>query len=237
VKLLKFFRDLLGLQSGPHDPALLDLMRRDWDHRARENARHYVATLQEQWTDDEFFESGAIWVRRHIESSLAEICNGRPASDMRILEIGCGTGRMTRSLSNIFGQVDAVDISAEMIARAREALHDRKNVHLHVNSGDDLSLFAGGQFDFVFSAIVFQHIPSRAVIENYVKETWRVLRPQSLFKFQVQGRPIQDHETNTWVGVGFTEQQMQDMASRYGFVVKAMEGVGTQEFWLTFLKP
>lgn len=38
---------------------------------------------------------------------------------MRILEIGCGTGRMTVPLSKVFGRVDSVDIGPEMIARAR----------------------------------------------------------------------------------------------------------------------
>ena len=43
------------------------------------------------------------------------------------------------------------------------------------------------EFDFAFSVIVFQHIPSREIIENYVREVHRLLRPGALFKFQVQG--------------------------------------------------
>ena len=35
-------------------------MRRDWDRRARENARHYVVTGQESWTDEEFYRSGQV---------------------------------------------------------------------------------------------------------------------------------------------------------------------------------
>ena len=36
----------------------LDKMRRDWDERARENARFYVNTERTDWTDDDFFASG-----------------------------------------------------------------------------------------------------------------------------------------------------------------------------------
>ena len=212
-------------------------MRQDWDQRAKENARHYVATLQDEWTDSEFFRSGAIWVQYHVESSLAEICNGRSASSMRILEIGCGAGRMTYTLSKMFGEVDAVDISPEMIAKAGEALRECRNVSLHVNNGVDLSMFPDQYFDFAFSAIVFQHIPSRGVIENYIKETWRVLRPGSLFRFQVQGCDIHENALNTWLGVGFNPREMRQIARRSGFDVKGMRGEGTQEFWLTFLKP
>ena len=36
----------------------LKKMQRDWDERARENARYYVATGKNDWTDEEFFQSG-----------------------------------------------------------------------------------------------------------------------------------------------------------------------------------
>ena len=49
----------------PPDPAVvLEKMRREWDERARENARYYVATANENWTDEEYFESGRINVSR-----------------------------------------------------------------------------------------------------------------------------------------------------------------------------
>ena len=35
-------------------------MRRDWDQRARENARYYVVTGQDRWSDEEFYESGQL---------------------------------------------------------------------------------------------------------------------------------------------------------------------------------
>ena len=31
----------------------LEKMREDWDRRARENARYYVASGRDEWTDDE----------------------------------------------------------------------------------------------------------------------------------------------------------------------------------------
>ena len=37
-----------------------------------------------------------------------------------------------------------------------------------------------GPYDFAFSTIVFQHIPSREVIYNYVREVNRLLRPGAL---------------------------------------------------------
>ena len=211
-------------------------MRRDWDARARENAKHYVATSRENWNSDEFLREGAEQVHELVEKHFAEICNGRAPSDMRVLEIGCGIGRMTMALSRICGAVDAVDISPEMIAQARIILAGRPNVQLHVNNGADLSMFADSSFDFAISIIVFQHIPKRAIVENYIKETWRVLRPASLFKFQVQGAAIPEHLANTWVGVGFSEPDMRQIAAQTAFEIRESRGAGTQYYWLTFAK-
>src|SRR5436190_13144345 len=99
---------------------VLEQMKSDWDQRARENSRHYVATLQDQWSDAEFFESGKTWVRYYVLPDLELICRQRPAAEMRILEIGCGAGRMTMPLSGIFGSVDAVDISTETLKKSHE---------------------------------------------------------------------------------------------------------------------
>ena len=220
----------------PIDPALLENMRRDWDARAKENAKHYVATSRKSWDDEEFFRSGTEEIRELVEKRTADICEGRSAAEMRILEIGCGAGRMTLALSRIFGRVDAVDISPEMIAQAQRALSACANVHLHVNNGTDLSIFPDNSFDFAISAIVFQHIPRQAIVENYIAEAWRVLRPRSLFKFQLQGCPIAEKLANTWVGVGFSEKQMKRIASRSGFEIVESTGAGTQYYWLTFAK-
>ena len=220
----------------PIDPAFLHGMRQDWDARARENAKYYVATSRKDWHDDEFFRSGAEEVRELVEKPCADICNGRSPAEMTVLEIGCGAGRMTLALSRIFGRVHAVDISPEMIGQARVALAGCSNVHLYVNNGTDLSMFSDSTLDFAISAIVFQHIPRQAIVENYIRETGRVLRADSLFKFQLQGCPISEKQANTWVGVGFDEKQMRDIAARSGFEIIESSGAGTQYYWLTFRK-
>jgi SAM-dependent methyltransferase len=164
-------------------------MREDWDRRARENARHYVATQQAAWTDEEFFASGEKEVADEILSDMANICQERQPASMRVLEIGCGAGRVTRALARLFGEVHAVDVSGEMVAQARAALSGQANAFVYQNNGMDLSVVPGLPFDFAFSVIVFQHIPSRDVIESYFREVARLLRPGALFKVQVLGCP------------------------------------------------
>jgi ubiquinone/menaquinone biosynthesis C-methylase UbiE len=216
----------------------LEKMRLDWDKRARENARHYVVTGQLEWTDEEFFRSGEQTVKEEVLTDMINICQGKDPKQMRVLEIGCGAGRITRALSGIFGEVHAVDVSGEMVNRARSALADRPNAFLYQNNGKDLTVIGDVVFDFAFSTIVFQHIPSYEVIDSYVREVHRLLRPGALFKFQVQGdATIRSSPDDTWLGVPFSQQAAVDMAARCGFEMRYYYGAGQQYFWLWYFKP
>jgi SAM-dependent methyltransferase len=212
-------------------------MRDDWDQRARENARYYVATGTTEWTDEDFFASGEKNVAEQILNDMENICQGKSPSEMRVLEVGCGAGRVTRALAKSFGEVHAVDVSGEMVRQAELALRDRPNAFVYQNNGKDLTVLPALEFDFAFSSIVFQHIPSRDVIENYVREVHRLLRPGALFKFQVQGNiAVHSQPDDTWLGVPFSERQAVEMAHRCGFDPRYRHGAGQQYFWLWFFK-
>src|SRR5471032_2841477 len=128
---------------GLHIARQLLRMRRDWDRRARENARHYVVTGQPQWSDEEFFQSGRIALEEDILNDLENICQGRRPKDMKVLEIGCCAGRVTRALAQFFGDVYAVDISREMVRQAQRAVSDFPNARVFRNNGKDLSALSG----------------------------------------------------------------------------------------------
>jgi SAM-dependent methyltransferase len=215
----------------------LQKMQRDWDERARENARYYVNTERQDWTDDDFFRSGERTVAEEILTDMTNICQGKDPGEMRVLEIGCGAGRVTRALAGCFGEVYGVDISGEMIRQATAALADRPNAHVRQNNGKDLAVLGDLVFDFAFSSIVFQHIPSREIVENYVQEVHRLLRPGGLFKFQVQGdATLSTSPDDTWLGVPFSDAQVVAMADRCGFEPRYRHGAGSQYFWLWFFK-
>jgi SAM-dependent methyltransferase len=215
----------------------LQKMRDDWDRRARENARYYVNTATMDWNDQDFFASGEGTVAEQILNDPWNVCQGKPPAEMRVLEIGCGAGRVTRALANQFGEVHAVDVSGEMVRQAELALQDRPNAFVYQNNGKDLTVVPALPFDFAFSSIVFQHIPSREIIENYVREVHRLLRPGALFKFQVQGdSTLETKPDDTWIGVPFSERQAAEMAYRCGFDPRYRHGAGQQYFWLWFFK-
>jgi SAM-dependent methyltransferase len=227
-----------GAQQCTEAEYLTERMRGDWDDRARLNAEYYTASSRINWDEKGYVESGEENVAGDIQSDLLNICQGKDAKDLRVLEIGCGAGRMTGPLARIFGEVHAVDISSEMIRVARQRLLDCPNVFLYQNNGRDLSVLPGSLVvDFAFSFIVFQHIPSAEIIAGYLREVHRILKPGGLFKFQVLGqRPHGHSASDTWLGIDYSVEEMQRMAAKCNFEMRHWYGEGTQYFWLWFFK-
>lgn len=134
------------------------------------------------WDEGEFFATGT--------ASAAEVVDrmerlGHPQQRQRALDFGCGVGRMTRAFAQHFDECVGVDISENMVRAAQEHNADIPCVSFVVNRAGDLGQFGDSSFDFVYSAIVLQHVPDRRTIEAYIREFCRVLRPEGLVAFQL----------------------------------------------------
>ncbi len=220
------------------DERILKKMRLDWDNRAKENAQHYVQNEKSEWDRRDFFRSGEINVANEVMTDMVAICGGqRSPLDLRMLEIGCGVGRMTRMLSRIFGHVTGVDISEEMIRQARENTADLPNVDLVLGDGCTLAGLPDASYDFAFSFIVFQHIPAYSVMASYCRDVFRVLKPRGLFKFQVQGyTELTRNDLDTWLGHPVSADEAERLAGESGFAMEREKGAGSQWYWLWFRK-
>jgi ubiquinone/menaquinone biosynthesis C-methylase UbiE len=125
-----------------------------------------------------FFEAG-----RTIVSEAIDAAPVIPRRSERAIEIGAGLGRNCVALAERFEQVVGLDVSLDMVARARELVPDRR-VSFVSGDGSSLRPIPDVSFDFVLSIAVFQHIPRVRVIESYLKEAARVLRPGGVLAFQ-----------------------------------------------------
>ena len=109
--------------------------------------------------------------RRH--ANLAALA---PAPGAYVLDIGCGTGLMLTELSAAVGpkgHVAGVDLSEDMLTRAREACSDLDNVTVKTAPADQLP-FEDASFDGIVSVQVFEYI---ADLTPVLAECRRVLKP------------------------------------------------------------
>jgi SAM-dependent methyltransferase len=150
-----------------------EAMRRYWDDRARENAVFYVDTTCRYDAPDmeRFFETGRVIVDEALTSAPVQ-----PSRRQLAVEIGPGLGRVCRALGDQFDRVIGIDVSAEMVQRARELVPDPR-ITFEVGDGATLAPLADASADFVVTFTVLQHLTSRAAIFRYLNEAARVLRP------------------------------------------------------------
>lgn len=215
-------------------------MKRDWNERARDNAKWFINTVKLHQSEDEFDETGAAAIRELILPELVLMTEGREPQSLRFLEIGCGIGRMTKHLAAIFGEVHSTDVSSEMIHQARKRLRGLPNIHLHETSGIDFAGLPDDYFDIAFSAYVFQHVPGKEVIRSNIREAYRVVKPGGILKLHTNGVESEAYESaekDTWAGATFTEVEMRELARELGAQLISIYGAGTIYCWTMMRKP
>jgi ubiquinone/menaquinone biosynthesis C-methylase UbiE len=128
-------------------------------------------------------------VRRAIKPTAAEIAALPPDNNEAVaarllagrggaaLDIGCGPGTFTRSLTALFPAVSGIDINPKSIAKAQAAAADAgRAIDFRVVSGDALP-YADGSFDTAIFSNSIHHMPDIAAA---LDEARRVLRPGGL---------------------------------------------------------
>lgn len=160
------------------------------------------------------------------------------------LEIGCGIGRLLKPMAALFTRVIGLDISEKMRDHAKEYLQglygDSVQYEL-IGADSKFRNIPDCSVDFVYSFLVFQHIPSKEIVESYLKEAFRVMKPGGVIRVQ-NHRGIPNPEGTFQ---GFAGQMVQDIkkfSSKFsdaGFnVVSTADGLGHCEWlWVTAVKP
>jgi len=219
-----------------HSSSDKDLLKRHkdkWDALARENDRYYVRSVDHEQSDEEFDASGRSDVDAFILGDAALRARVAPFSNKVVLEIGCGSGRITKSLARLFRHVIAVDISPTMLGKAQEFVCSH-NVTFIESDGARVPA-PPESADLAFSYIVYQHFPSHEAIRESFHGVWRALRPGGLFKAQIRGKPHADASHWSW-GPHCDEASAAQLAQSTGYRVITTTGVGTRSFWLLLEK-
>ena len=196
-------------------------MKMDWDARARKAPLHAIAC--DDGKDEASFQASG---RRDAAIILEGIEPLLPAHE-RMLEIGCGVGRLLEPLSAHFRSVYGVDVSGEMVRQGHARLARLPQVQVLEVDGSGSLPFAQGSFDFCFSYITFHHIPDKRVVHAYLAEAYRVLKAGGIFRFHTFGRlegfwkTVRERLTrkSTWRGAKYTEREVIAMTRQAGFEI------------------
>ena len=161
-------------------------MRRFWDARAREDAFYFINNTLDYGDPDleRFWASGP----EDVDTILDLLGVDLSAGDT-VVEVGCGVGRMSRALAARTRAVKALDVSSEMIERAREHNPQLTNVDWIPGEGDSLTGVEDASVDACLSFVVFQHVPDPEITLRYISDMGRVLKPGGWAGFQVSDAP------------------------------------------------
>jgi len=132
--------------------------------------------------EEEFYRSGS-----HVVSVLQAFAarNAVTIPGGHVLELGCGTGRVTAALAGIFDHVTAVDVSAGHLALCRAALEKRSITNVSfVHLDDPREVVHLPDCSCFLSTIVLQHNPPPLI--NYLLD-WCLskVQPGGVALFQV----------------------------------------------------
>jgi SAM-dependent methyltransferase len=142
--------------------------------------------LGNKWDIDEFFRTG----EREIDGVMTYVESlGVSIRRRKVLDFGCGAGRLSLALCRHFDECDGVDIAPSMIELARRFNRFPDRCRFHLNSGSDLRLFDDRTFDFIYCNIVLQHMEPR-YSTAYVAEFLRVLDTNGLAVFQLPSQML-----------------------------------------------
>jgi ubiquinone/menaquinone biosynthesis C-methylase UbiE len=182
-----------------------DQVRRDWTTLGARDPLWAVSVAPDKrggrWDVDEFLAQGQHDVAR-TRSWLAAL--GLPTEWERVLDFGCGAGRLSQALAEFADEVVGVDVSVPMLETARALDLGRRRLaggggtcRFVLNEAPDLHVFPSGSFDLVYSELVLQHLPRR-VISGYLAEFVRVLRPGAVALVQCTTRPMWTAKGMVW---------------------------------------
>lgn len=109
-----------------------------------------------------------------VARTVAAAAQGRGGEMLRALDVGCGTGNLSRHLLDAGVRVTGADLSSALLAESSRRFAATGRFETMLLNGRDLRPLADGSFDIVAAYSVLHHIPDYAAL---VREMARVTRP------------------------------------------------------------
>jgi 2-polyprenyl-3-methyl-5-hydroxy-6-metoxy-1,4-benzoquinol methylase len=201
---------VLDLES----PKSLRIKQMPLDPRLSRNYRDHTSETQRetyrQWADTYDQELLEEFGYRAPHAAVEHLLNIVPKRDSQILDMGCGTG-IVGELLHVAGyrEIDGLDLSPEMLAKAKE-----RKVYRKLGEADlfaDLSLTP--EYDAVICVGVFSHGQSHPFD---LARLFSALKPE--------GRVIATVNGKGWLELGW-EKRLAESAQQHSFLVETIDDI------------
>jgi len=143
------------------DPSSTDLVAREARTRDEESARY-----DDLYPDEEF--------RNELDAYVRML---DPGPSDTVLDVGAGTGRVTKEFAARCGRLACADLSVESLRRLSSRPGIREMRPLVVHADATALPFADASFDRVAAFGILCMLPGEALRRRFVDELHRVLRP------------------------------------------------------------
>ncbi|MEV5884501.1 class I SAM-dependent methyltransferase [Streptomyces sp. NPDC052020] len=134
-----------------------------WDRRA--DSPGLYAVLSRRWSEQEC--TSVDQAQKALIERLLPGLDGR-----RVIDLGCGVGRLTSWVSRRAGLTVGIDRSAGMVARARQAVAGERALVLQASTAR--LPVPSGAFDVVLAVFTLQHVTDEEEFRASVREMGRV---------------------------------------------------------------
>lgn len=134
-----------------------------------------------------FIEDGKLAAAEIIEWTKPYLSSPQPV----ILDWGCGVGRVVRHLKeqNPSAELFACDINEQRIIWNKKHYRD---IAFSVISYSPPTAYASDHFDLIYGISIFTHIDA-ASQDLWLKELYRILKPNGVLLITTQGEPYLNH--------------------------------------------
>lgn len=161
------------------------ILKSEWNQRSMSDRANFYIASHPGWQEPDRWSGQA-----QIDANLVLLgLDDLALSNMDVLEIGCGNGRLVPHIAPRVKSYAGFDICGKFIEDCRNDLAQFENVRFAETDGSSVpEEFLGLEFDLIFAAAVFIHCP-HDIIEAYLTSISDLVKRPSRVRFQVLADP------------------------------------------------